>query len=99
MAAFACAAPRRSPARASRFVVDIGFGDSVEPGIETIDYPSLLDLPAPRLRAYAPETVIAEKFQAMVSLGRANSRMKDFYDIWVLTKTFDFAPDRLALAI
>jgi predicted nucleotidyltransferase component of viral defense system len=80
-------------------VVDIGFGDSVEPGLETIDYPSLLDFPAPRPRAYAPETVIAEKFQAMVALGRANSRMKDFYDIWVLTKTFDFAPDRLALAI
>lgn len=80
-------------------VVDIGFGDSVEPGLETIDYPALLDLPAPRLRAYAPETVIAEKFQAMVALGRANSRMKDFYDIWILTKTFDFAPDRLARAI
>jgi hypothetical protein len=80
-------------------VVDIGFGDSVEPGLETIDYPSLLDLPAPRLRAYAPETVIAEKFQAMVALGRANSRMKDFYDIWILTKTFDFAPDRVARAI
>ena len=80
-------------------VVDIGFGDSVEPGLETIDYPSLLDLPAPRLRAYAPETVIAEKFQAMVALGRANSRMKDFYDVWILTRTFDFAPDRLARAI
>lgn len=80
-------------------VVDIGFGDSVEPGLETIEYPALLDLPAPRLRAYAPETVIAEKFQAMVTLGRANSRMKDFYDIWILTKTFDFAPDRLARAI
>ena len=52
-------------------VVDIGFGDSVEPGLQTIDYPTLLDLPAPRLRAYAPETVIAEKFQAMVALGRA----------------------------
>ena len=80
-------------------VVDIGFGDSVEPGLETIDYPALLDLPAPRLRAYAPETVIAEKFQAMVVLGRANSRMKDFYDIWILTKTFDFRSDRLARAI
>jgi nucleotidyltransferase AbiEii toxin of type IV toxin-antitoxin system len=80
-------------------VVDIGFGDSVEPGLETIDYPALLGLPAPRLRAYAPETVIAEKFQAMVALGRANSRMKDFYDIWILTKTFDFVPDRLARAI
>lgn len=54
-------------------VVDIGFGDSVEPRLETIGYPVLLDLPAPRLRAYALETVIAEKFQAMVALGRANS--------------------------
>jgi predicted nucleotidyltransferase component of viral defense system len=80
-------------------VVDIGFGDSVEPGLETIDYPALLDLPAPKLRAYAPETVIAEKFQAMVALGRANTRMKDFYDIWVLIRIFDFAHDRLARAI
>ncbi len=80
-------------------VADIGFGDSVEPGLETIDYPSLLDLPAPPLRAYAPETVIAEKFQAMVALGRANSRMKDFYDIWILTRTFTFAPDRIARAV
>lgn len=61
--------------------VDIGFGDALEPGAELIDYPSMLDLPTPRLRAYARETVIAEKFQAMVALGRANSRMKDFYDI------------------
>ena len=80
-------------------VVDIGFGDSVEPGLETIDYPVLLDLPAPKLRAYAPETVIAEKFQAMVALGRANSRMKDFYDIWILSRTFHFDADRLARAI
>lgn len=80
-------------------VVDIGFGDSIEPGLESIDYPALLDLPAPKLRAYAPETVIAEKFQAMVALGRANSRMKDFYDVWILTKTFDFAQDRLSRAI
>jgi predicted nucleotidyltransferase component of viral defense system len=80
-------------------VVDIGFGDAIEPGLETIDYPVLLDLPAPRLRAYARETVIAEKFQAMVALGRANSRMKDFYDIWMLSKTFPFAEARLARAI
>ena len=78
-------------------VVDIGFGDFVEPGLETIDYPALLDLPAPRLRAYAPETVIAEKFQAMVALGRANSRMKDFYDIWILSRTFQFRA-RIGLA-
>jgi predicted nucleotidyltransferase component of viral defense system len=80
-------------------VVDIGFGDSVEPGLETIEYPVLLDLPAPTLRAYAPETVIAEKLQAMVALGRANSRMKDFYDIWILSRIFNFAEDRLARAI
>jgi predicted nucleotidyltransferase component of viral defense system len=80
-------------------VIDIAFGDSVEPGVETINYPALLDQPAPKLRAYAPETVIAEKFQAMVALGRANSRMKDFYDVWALSKTFTFDPERLARAI
>lgn len=79
--------------------IDIGFGDAMEPGAEMLDYPSMLAFPAPRLRAYARETVIAEKFQAMVALGRANSRMKDFYDIWILSKSFDFADDRLARAI
>lgn len=79
--------------------VDVAFGDALEPGAEIIDYPSLLDLPAPRLRAYARETVIAEKFQAMVALGRANSRMKDFYDIWLLCQSFPFDDDRLARAI
>ena len=53
--------------------VDVAFGDALEPGAEVINYPCMLDLPAPRLRAYARETVIAEKFQAMVALGRANS--------------------------
>ncbi|GJE19457.1 nucleotidyl transferase AbiEii/AbiGii toxin family protein [Methylobacterium marchantiae] len=79
--------------------IDIGFGDAVEPGTEELDYPSMLDFPMPRLRGYARETVIAEKFQAMMALGRANSRMKDFYDIWILSKSFDFADDRLARAI
>lgn len=79
--------------------IDIGFGDALEPGAEVVDYPVMLDLPAPRLRAYARETVIAEKFQAMVALGRANSRMKDFYDIWVLSRSFSFDDDRLARAI
>jgi predicted nucleotidyltransferase component of viral defense system len=79
--------------------IDIGFGDALEPGAELIDYPSMLDLPAPRLRAYARETVIAEKFQAMVALGRANSRMKDFYDIWILSRSFTFDDDRLPRAI
>ena len=79
--------------------IDIGFGDAMEPGAEFVDYPVMLDLPAPRLRAYARETVIAEKFQAMVALGRANSRMKDFYDIWVLSRSFSFDDGRLAQAI
>jgi predicted nucleotidyltransferase component of viral defense system len=71
-----------------KIVVDIGFGDAVEPGLENIVLPVLLDLPAPQLRAYARETVIAEKFQAMVRLGLDNSRMKDFYDIWHLGDAF-----------
>lgn len=79
--------------------VDVGFGDAIEPGVEEIDFPVLLDLPVPHLRAYARETVIAEKFQAMVALGRANSRMKDFYDVWVLSKTFEFDKARLVQAI
>jgi len=79
--------------------IDIGFGDALEPGAEMSDYPSMLQFPMPRLRTYAKETVIAEKFQAMVMLGRANSRMKDFYDIWILSRSFDFSGDRLACAI
>ena len=79
--------------------IDIGFGDAVEPGPEELDYPSMLDFPMPRLRGYARETVIAEKFQAMVALGRANSRMKDFYDIWILSRSFNFDDERLPRAI
>jgi predicted nucleotidyltransferase component of viral defense system len=82
-----------------RVVVDIGFGDTVVPGVEEMELPVLLDRPAPRLRAYPRETVIAEKFQAMVVLGRANSRMKDFYDVWVLKRSFAFKGDVLARAI
>lgn len=79
--------------------VDIGFGDATEPGLEKLVYPLLLDFPKPHLRAYARETVVAEKFQAMVMLGRANSRMKDFYDIWLLSQSFEFEDARLAQAI
>jgi predicted nucleotidyltransferase component of viral defense system len=82
-----------------RVVVDIGFGDAVVPGVEEMELPVLLDQPAPRLRAYPRETVIAEKFQAMVVLGRANSRMKDFHDIWALKRSFTFNGDVLARAI
>ena len=82
-----------------RVVIDIGFGDAVEPGLQEMDVPVMLDFPAPHLRAYSRETVIAEKFQAMVMLGRANSRMKDLYDIWVLSRTHEFKGDGLARAI
>lgn len=80
-------------------VIDVGFGDSVEPGLEEIELPVLLEMPAPRLRAYPRETVIAEKFEAMVHFGRANSRMKDFYDVWLLSKAYEFDEARLAKAI
>jgi hypothetical protein len=70
--------------------VDIGFGDAVSPAPNEVEFPTLLDQPAPRLKAYPPETVIAEKFEAMVTLGMANSRMKDFYDLYMLARTFPF---------
>ncbi len=79
--------------------VDVGFGEATEPPAEWLDYPVLLDMPAPRLLGYARETVIAEKFQAMVALGLANSRMKDYYDLWVISRTFDIDRSRLAGAI
>jgi Nucleotidyl transferase AbiEii toxin, Type IV TA system len=79
--------------------IDVGFGDAVTPAAELTDFPTLLDFPAPRVRAYPAETVVAEKFQAMVALGIANTRMKDFYDMWVLSETRSFQGVRLAEAI
>jgi hypothetical protein len=79
--------------------IDIGFGDSIEPGPEELTLPVLLEMPAPVLRGYAKETVIAEKFEAIVSLGLANTRLKDFYDIWLLIQLFDFYPQILGKAI
>ena len=79
--------------------VDIGFGDAVVPEPEPLDYPTLLDFPAPRLLAYPRETVVAEKFQSMVELGIANSRMKDFFDLWTLSRMFSFEGARLVDAI
>lgn len=79
--------------------VDIGFGDAITPGPTEILYPALLDFPSPTLQTYPKETVIAEKFQAMVMLGIANSRMKDFFDIWSLATTFEFSGTALSAAI
>ncbi|MEZ6091761.1 MAG: nucleotidyl transferase AbiEii/AbiGii toxin family protein [Pirellulaceae bacterium] len=79
--------------------VDIGFGDAVTPGPQAVTYPTLLDFPAPQLNAYPRETVVAEKFQAMVQLGMANSRMKDFYDVWTLARQFEFDGTALCAAI
>jgi len=82
-----------------RIQIDIGFGDVVTPEAQAISYPTLLDFPEPRLRAYPPETVVAEKLEALVSLGIRNSRMKDFFDLWIMAKTFDFDGSILAAAI
>lgn len=68
--------------------IDIGYGDAVTPAPELADYPVMLDdLPAPKLRVYPRYTVVAEKFEAIVSLGMANSRLKDYFDLWVLLST------------
>ena len=79
--------------------VDIGFGDAVVPRPRRQEFPVLLQMPAPRLSAYCPETVVAEKFEAMVKLGLDNSRMKDFYDLWLLARDYKFDGDVLANAI
>jgi hypothetical protein len=79
--------------------VDVGFGDVVTPKARRISYPTLLDFPAPSIRACPRETVVAEKSQAMVMLGIANSRMKDFYDLYVLARHFAFDGRVLVRAI
>jgi len=80
--------------------IDVGFGDVVTPEAQMLDYTPLLDsLPAPRIRAYPRESVIAEKLQAIVALGTLNTRMKDFYDISVLANDFDFDGPTLCEAI
>ena len=79
--------------------VDIGFGDVVTLGRRQEDYPTLLDLPAPRLWTYPRETMIAEKFHAMASLGDRNSRVKDLWDVACLARRFAFDGDSLRTAI
>jgi hypothetical protein len=79
--------------------IDIGFGDDVVPEPQDIELPSMLDLPVPRLMGYTRESSIAEKFSAMLELGELNSRVKDFFDIWFLSRHFDFDGQALVLAI
>lgn len=79
--------------------IDVGFGDAITPQAVEIDYPTLLDGSTPRLLAYPAETVVAEKFEALISLGLANSRMKDFYDLWLISRTFSFTSAGLGEAI
>lgn len=79
--------------------IDIGFGDAVTPAAKTEIIETILDLPKPHLRIYPKETVIAEKFEAMVKLGLGNSRMKDFWDVQFLIKNFQFEGGLLQKAI
>ncbi len=79
--------------------IDVGFGNAIEPPARDEDYPALLDGPSPRIRAYGREAVVAEKLHAMVTLGAANSRYKDFYDVLVLATHFSFSGTVLARSI
>jgi hypothetical protein len=82
-----------------RLQIDIGYGDAIVPGAVDADYPTLLDLPVPRVRAYPREAVVAEKLHAMVVLGAANSRFKDFFDLQYLAVRFEFDRATLAQAV
>lgn len=79
--------------------VDVGTGDAVVPPAEEVVYPTLLDLPAPRLQAYSRYTFVAEKFWAMAELGLANSRVRDYYDVRALAHRFEFDGDVLRGAV
>lgn len=79
--------------------IDFGVGDVMVPGPRIIEYPAFLDSDTIQLLAYPVESAIAEKLQAMVALGNANSRMKDFYDVWICSNHLDFNTDTLLKAI
>jgi hypothetical protein len=79
--------------------IDIGSGDAVTPEAENANFPTILDFPAPHIRAYPIYTVVAEKLEAAVKLGVRNTRMKDFYDLLYLSKRFEFDGPTLKRAI
>jgi predicted nucleotidyltransferase component of viral defense system len=78
---------------------DVGFGDKVIPHARRIQYPTIIEMPQPVLTGYSMESTIAEKFEAMVKLGPLNSRMKDFFDIWLLSRLYEFIGETLVSAI
>jgi hypothetical protein len=82
-----------------RIQTDIGFGDAITPAANYESYPSLLGMPAPQLRTYPRETVVAEKLEAIVKLGMLNTRHKDYYDLLYLARHFDYEGGLLARAI
>ena len=80
--------------------IDIGYGDAVTPAPETAEYPVMLsDTPVPILRVYPRYTVIAEKFEALISLGMINTRLKDYFDLWVILTTAELDQNLLGEAI
>lgn len=82
-----------------RMQIDVGFNDIISPAPQAVDFPVLLNNPPPELRGYTAESVVAEKFEAMVKLGEINSRLKDFFDIWLLSQQFTFRGSELSEAI
>ena len=84
-----------------RLRIDIGFGDIVFPETTLVDFPPLLDIPHPKtmIRGYSRESVISEKTEVILSFGMLNSRMKDYYDIWFLSRHFSFQSNNLSQAI
>jgi len=82
-----------------RLQIDVGFGDVITPTPAITEFPSILGQSRPRVRVYPRETVVAEKFEAMVQLGMTNSRMKDYYDLWFMSRHFEFEGSTLTAAV
>jgi len=82
-----------------RLQIDVGFGDAITPTPAITEFPSILSQSRPRIRVYPRETVVAEKFEAMVQLGMTNSRMKDYFDLWFMSRHFEFEGPTLAAAV
>jgi hypothetical protein len=82
-----------------RLQIDVGFGDAITPAPAITEFPSILSQSRPRIRVYPRETVVAEKFEAMVQLGMTNSRMKDYFDLWFMSRHFEFEGPTLAAAV